>query len=179
MRVRRLRVVHPGQIRRMGDDRSAMPGGTEGAKPRFHGLGLDAVRTCESRSGKRITHSSSRRVRPVGARQIRHVCEGHRRTSAVLHESAVDEKSLNNAELRHRRGTERHADGTRSLDDVRVLHHGLDGTIRCRVNARLHRILVHASLIRRVGLNATVPVQVIRVHIQTHRRQRRDRVGRV
>ncbi len=43
----------------------------------------------------------------------------------------------------------------------------------------LHRVLVHASLVGRVGLDAPMPVQVIRVHVQTDRRQRRDRVCRV
>ena len=155
----------------MGDDRAAVPGRVEGAKPRLHGLGLDAVRSRESGSGQRITQRSSRRVGPVGTRQVRDVCEGNRLTSAILHKRAVDEKSLNNAKLRHRRGTERHTDGARTLDDVGVLHHGLDGAIGCRIHARLHSVLVHASLIRRVGLDATVPVQVVRIHVETHRCQ--------
>ena len=156
-----------------------MPSRAEGAQARLYGLGLDAVGTRQRGGGQSVRQDRGRRVVAERLGQIGDVGKRDGLAVAVLNERAIDQQTLDDAQLGHGRRTEGHADSPRTLNDVRVLNHGLDAPIRGGVHASAHRVLVDARLVRRVGLDAAMPVQVIGVHVQADGGQRAHRQRRV
>ena len=179
MRIRRLRIVHPGQVRSVGDDCAAVSGRPERAQTRLHGLGLNAVGAGKGRGSQGVRHDRGGRVGAVRPRQVRNVREGGSVTRAVLHECAINQQALDDAELRDARRAEGQPDRASPLHDVGVLHHLLHASIGRGIDAGADRVLVDARLIGRVRLHGAMPVQVIRIHVQADRCQGRDGPCRV
>ena len=129
MRVGRLRVVDPGQVRGAGNDGASVPRGTEGTKTRLHGLGLHAVGARQRGGGQRVGQNGGRGVGAERLGEVRNVGEGQGVARPIIDERAIHQQSLDDAELRDARRPKRQADSPRPLHDVRVLHHGLDAAV--------------------------------------------------
>ena len=112
-------------------------------------------------------------------RQVHERGEGQTRAAATGVQRPVDQKILDHAHLPQAGDGQSEADGEAAGDDVGLLDHAPGGGIGRIVNGGAPCARVDAGLVRRIGLQPAVPVEVVGREVEAGRGERAERAGGV
>ena len=186
MRVGGLGVVDPGHAPALGHSDKAVGAGGESTQTAGDrsGVGGDGVMGQSQRSrGQGVGHHMGGKPFGLGAGgQMGEIGQGGQLqagTAALGIQSAIDHEVFDHPHLPQDGSRQGEADGQATLGHVGLLDHGLGRGIGGVVHGRTSSPRINARLVRPVGGESSVPVEVIGSEVETGRGQRTERTGGV
>ena len=183
VRVGGLGVVDPGDAIRLGDGDDPVGSGAVGAQARRDRLGVDPGRAGQSGCGQGVGEQVSGQVLGTAPRrQVRQVSGGGELDAAGAAlgvEGPIHQQVLDHADLSQPRRGQGEADGPTALDDIGLTDHVLGGAVGEVVDGGEPGAGIDTGLVRGVGLQAPVPVEVIGGQVEADRGQGRQGAGGV
>ena len=183
MRVGGLGVIDPSDALRLGDGDDPVGSGTVGAQPGSDRLRVGSGSTGQCGGGQGVGQQVRGNV--LGAPpwgQVHQVSGGGQLDTtgtSLGMEGAVDQQVLDHADLPQPRCGQGEADGATALDDVGLTDHVLGGGVGEVVDGGEPGAGVDAGLVPGVGLQASVPVEVVGSQVEAGRGQGRQGPGGV